>query len=194
MRLTADFNQPLGGNSPASPAVATKGKKEPPRPSSDDPKVQQRMFLAAYEVSGNISSACEVAGITRRVHDDWKEDDTDYLIAYGEAQKKAADILEASARDWALEGVPRHKFYKGSMILNADGTPYVEYQRSETLLMFLLRANNPEKFGSNAVPGDGPVAKTYVNLQIDQFGSVVREAQAVPSEGRGAGALEERGS
>lgn len=180
---------------------------------SDDPEIQKRTFLAAYSANGNIAASCKLTGVSRETFNRWKEADTDFLIAFGLAQKNAGDMLELEARRRATEGVRKLKFFKGEPIMIADPygrtvtqslenskgeivetevplmVPYEEYEYSDTLLMFLLRAAKPEMYGANPVPGDGPTTKTYVNITLAEFGSEPGPP-AISADGGGPGSVE----
>lgn len=122
--------------------------------------LNQRAFLAAYAVMGNITQAAAVAKVhpdTPRVN--WKGQKT-YDEAFAQAQETAADGLEQEARRRATEGVRRLKFHEGQAIMFPcnEGDPgaikvgkdwmrlYEEHEYSDTLLIFLLKAARPKKF------------------------------------------------
>ena len=67
--------------------------------------------------------------------------------------------------------------------------PYEEHEYSDQLLALLLRANNPDKFGNNAIPEGAVAAKFYQNVQPADFGSEIGE-QAVPTDRGGSGSVE----
>lgn len=121
-----------------------------------------KAFLSAMTESGNVRLACEAAGIQRRTAYDLREADETFLADWEHAQEEAADLLEQEARRRAYEGLRRVKFDRGKPIMvpaiGADGlmvkdqsgnpemVPYVEHEYSDTLLIFLLKATNPEKY------------------------------------------------
>jgi hypothetical protein len=129
----------------------------------------KRTFLEAYAQTGNVSAAAKLAGVGRRTHYDWLENDEAYAAAFAEAADDAADLLEAEARRRAVEGLVRYKFNKdGTPIihpdaykLGPDGTlvldptvervRYFEREYSDTLLIFLLKGARPEKYAERRV-------------------------------------------
>ncbi len=135
-------------------------------------------FLAALTESGNIRLACGAAGVDRSTAYRLRSSDEMFADAWEHAQAKAADLLEKEARRRATEGVQRLKFDRGSLItipligddgkpvLDQDGkpitTPYIEHEYSDTLLIFLMKGANPEKYRErqsveHSGPGGGPI-------------------------------------
>jgi hypothetical protein len=66
-----------------------------PPSSVSDP--QKRGMLIATSYLGRVSQACHYAGITRRQHNRWLEEDEAYSEAYSEAYAHYIDKLEAEA-------------------------------------------------------------------------------------------------
>ena len=137
---------------------------------------RQRAFLKAYATCGNICLAAESAGIERRSHYRWSKD-AKYREAFDEAQQEAGERLEAEARRRAEQGVRRLKFHCGEPVMvpcnpddpeavtvtDGDGKvrhlkQYSEHEYSDTLLIFLLKANFPKKYREN---------QTAVSVQVD---------------------------
>jgi hypothetical protein len=104
-------------------------------------------FLKAFEACGNISQAARVAKVARNNHYDWMEDD-EYKKRFRESEVRAARALEDEAVFRATEGLRRYKFDKnGEPIIDpVTKEPYYESQRSDTLLIFLLKGILPEKY------------------------------------------------
>lgn len=99
-------------------------------------------MLASLARLGNISKACEVAGISRATHYLWSREDPEYVKAVDDAMETAADVLEEEARRRAHDGVEEPVFYQGEVC----GTVR---KYSDTLLIFLLKAAKPQKFREN---------------------------------------------
>lgn len=110
---------------------------------------KQAAFLAAYVASATIRHACEASGISGALHYYWLEKDPTYAERFKAAQLQSCLALEEEARRRAYEGVRKYKFTaKGEAILHPEtGEPYYEHAYSDALLLKLLEANNPEKFG-----------------------------------------------
>jgi hypothetical protein len=110
---------------------------------------KQTAFLAAYAVTGTLTQAAKGSGVSVRSHHRWREGCEAYLEAFEAAHQEACDHLEAEARSRAIQGQRRLKFDRnGQPLIDPDtGKPYTEHRYSDALLMFLLKANNPGKFG-----------------------------------------------
>ena len=115
----------------------------------------QRRFLAAYCHCGIISKAARIAKVHPKLHFQWVTKDKPPKFLYRNAWKLvkqiAADYLEEEARRRALEGVQRLVFYKGKPLKDPrTGKYYLEHEFSDSLMMFLLKANAPKKFRENS--------------------------------------------
>lgn len=119
-----------------------------------------------------VSGAAAIAGVGRRTHYDWLEQDREYAAAFDDAVEVAADRLEVEARRRAVEGLVRYKFNKdGTPVWHPDcyGSdpnapegketeyspkptgafrPYFEREYSDTLLIFLLKGARPAKYAT----------------------------------------------
>jgi hypothetical protein len=101
----------------------------------------QKAFLNAYLITANLATAARAAGIARRRHYHWLEQDADYRRAFDETREELFDDLWDRAVEWALVGMPEPLFYQGKP------TGVVIYRRSEKLLILLLQILMPEKYG-----------------------------------------------
>lgn len=99
-------------------------------------------FVAAYAKCGNVTEACEIAGVSKSVHYDWLKNDEIYKKAIKEALSEAVDLMEKEARRRAVEGTDEPVFYKG-------GECGKIRKYSDTLLIFLLKAARPKKYREN---------------------------------------------
>lgn len=78
-------------------------------------------FLAALRNSGNVRAACQSAGISREIAYRHKRQEEEFAAQWEEAQEESVDVLEAEARRRAMAS-------------------------SDTLMIFLLKSNRPEKY------------------------------------------------
>lgn len=97
-------------------------------------------FLAAYAECGTVTQAAKAADISRVSHYNWLKEDAEYVKAFAQAHQEACDKLEAEARRRAIEGWDEPVFYEG-------GECGTKRKYSDTLLIFLMKGNNPTKFG-----------------------------------------------
>lgn len=91
---------------------------------SKAPKNWRENFLRALAECGNISAATRVAGINITTAYDHRNKDPVFAAAWDEAHEESIDALEGEARRRAME-------------------------TSDTLVMFLLKANRPAKYRDN---------------------------------------------
>ena len=111
----------------------------------DGIKGEQELFLRAYEEAGTISTACRVTLTPRSTIYYWREHDPDFAQKLEEVGLAANELLIGEARRRAYQGILRKKFEKGKPLIDEDtGLQYVEREYSDTLMMFLIKAKNPE--------------------------------------------------
>jgi len=97
-------------------------------------------WLAAYATLGTVRGASEATGIAPSTHYDWLRKDPEYPARFAEAQAASAAVLEEEARRRATEGWEEPVFHMGEQC----GT---KRRYSDTLLIFLMKGNQPAKFG-----------------------------------------------
>ena len=113
-------------------------KKEPPTPIGPHvpnpvgrPKKPARqwrpLFLEMLSATGNVSLACQAAGISRNTAYKARQSNQAFADGWGEALTTALDLLEAEARRRAMT-------------------------TSDTLLIFLLKAHKPEMYRARYEP------------------------------------------
>jgi hypothetical protein len=135
---------------------------------------QQTAFLAAFSVLGQVQKSSKAVGISFSTHNLWLREakkDGPYKKGFEIAQKIAQQSLEDEAVYRATEGLRKYKFDKdGKPILHPEtGQPYYEDVRSDLLLIFLLKAADPQKFRENS-----SVQVTGANGQPIEVSSTVR--------------------
>jgi hypothetical protein len=123
-------------------------------------------FLAAFINYAHIGRAAAMAGVDRRTVRQWRVKDPEFLAAYEEAGRIATETLEDEAYRRACKGVTRPVLYQGEQVMVPDKDnpgkkkPLVEHVYSDVLMIFLLKARDPEKyrerqqvdFGKGALP------------------------------------------
>jgi transposase-like protein len=98
-------------------------------------------FLAELEKTGNVSAAADVGGVHRSTFYDWRKADPDFAAAWGTAQEKVTDRLEAAAIQRAGEGIEE------VIGISKDGKPVYGTRRSDRLLEFLLKGRRRTVYG-----------------------------------------------
>ena len=111
-----------------------------------DKDLHQKRFLEAFEVSCSIQKAARWANIHRQTHYDWLRKDATYPARFAEARERATQTLEDEAVRRAVEGVRRPVLYRGKQVY-IQGEPLFDIEYSDQLLIRLLEAYNPEKYG-----------------------------------------------
>ena len=101
---------------------------------------RQQGFLDAYQVTGQVKPAAARAGCSRELHYGALRTSETYQEEFSLVQQRLAAELEEALWQRAVYGVKIPKFYRGELI-------GYEIRYSDTLLMTLLEARDPEKFG-----------------------------------------------
>ena len=132
----------------------------------------QTTFLGAYAECGHVREAARAANIHPSTHYRWLANGDEYCEQFRIAQIEAADGLESEARRRAVEGVRRYKFNRnGEPILHpVTGGPYYELVYSDALLITLLKANLPAKYGDRVESKHTGSAETKILVYLPENG------------------------
>src|SRR5215831_1866316 len=100
-------------------------------------------FITSYERTGSVPVSAQRALITPKTVRRRRAVDAQFAERMREAQENAVELLETAAWNRARDGVVKKKaiYFNGRQV-GEDVT--VEY--SDQLLIFLLKANKPEKY------------------------------------------------
>ena len=133
-------------------------------------------FLETLEKTGNITVSAKLVEIDRKTAYNHRDSDEEFAKAWDEALDKAIDLLEFEARRRGLRGVEEPVFQGGKEVGRIR-------KYSDTLLIFLLKANRPHKYRDNSqfnvnLTGNGSGAPT---IQI-AFGKPDLQEQAIDVE------------
>tara|TARA_R110002096_G_scaffold357389_3_gene550674 strand:+ start:1744 stop:2220 length:477 start_codon:yes stop_codon:yes gene_type:complete len=101
----------------------------------------QSVFLEAIAAGEKAGVSAEIAGAGRRTFYRWRTEDTKFAAAWEQASAAPKNELEHEALRRAVKGVEK-PVYRGGEIVGHI-TDY-----SDSMLMFLLKAHYPEKYGS----------------------------------------------
>ena len=118
-------------------------------------------FLAALNhAQGNVSDACEAAGIARVTAYEWRKDDESFRVEWDAIVDKHMDALESEIYRRAYEGTNKPVFYQGEQCGSVQ-------EFSDTLAMFILKGHRPEKYRENIKqeiggPNSGPIQVNVV--------------------------------
>jgi hypothetical protein len=127
------------------------------------PDLKQR-FLDAYAQTGNVSQSAREAGIGRKTVYSWQEQDETFVLAMREAENQAIELLEAEARTRATTGSRLvREVYRGDRLVER----IVEYRPSDAVLVKLLQALRPDKYGDKLAVTQTQIVKTMDNAAWD---------------------------
>lgn len=96
-------------------------------------------FCAALAETCQVSKACAAIGISRTTAYEWRDEIPDFAERWDKALKIGTSVLEDEAVRRAHEGWDEPVFYKG-------GECGTVRKYSDTLLIFTLKAHDPEKY------------------------------------------------
>lgn len=153
-----EANEPVGRKEPEGSRTLATGGLPKATTAYSKKRAWGEAFLKTLANTGVVRVACVAAGVHFTTAYEHRSKDPAFAEAWDTALEEACDALEAEARRRALIGTERPVFYKGQQC----GT-IREY--SDVLLIFLLKANRPEKYRDNfdlrkvlaSVPESAPV-------------------------------------
>ena len=100
---------------------------------------KKKKFLAALAVNGNVSDAAKQANVSRIAFYALRKKSKQFAEQWEEALEQGIDALELEAHRRAVEGIDEPVYYKGDVVGKVR-------KYSDTLLIFLLKGNRPEKY------------------------------------------------
>lgn len=98
---------------------------------------QMKNFLATLAICGNVTKACDVAGIARMTAYRYKKTDDKFAELWEEAAKVGAQGVLDEVRRRAYSGWDEPVFYQGEVLESVR-------KYSDTLLIFLTKVVFPE--------------------------------------------------
>lgn len=97
-------------------------------------------FLQHFREVWTVTHAAAMTGIAPKTVYEWAKKDPGFAADFSHAREAVADMLEQEAIRRACQGINRPVYYKGQKVDTNK-----EY--SDTLLIFLLKGQKPEKYG-----------------------------------------------
>lgn len=168
-------NKPIKWASPAKPEHARKGIQ----------RTRQVKFLCAYAKCGNLTKACEVAGINKRTEHEWRNStDTWYRENFKDAVQAYRDLIEGEVHQRAIDGIEVPIIGKVQTPLGPeDQIIGHKTVKSDLLLMFQAKRHIPE-FKDNFTPAvrnekptetASPLARitVYIDMMADRNRDVI---------------------
>ncbi len=119
----------------------------------NDPQIaekeeRQSLFLTHYREFGTIRQSCEKIGIHRNTYHKWIREDPQFVVDFELAKEDSNDSLLKEAHRRAIRGTSEPIYYKGKKVGSRQW-------HSDSLLMFLMKANDPGKYRENGNDGKG---------------------------------------
>ena len=100
---------------------------------------KKEAFIEHYTRMGTVKSAAKATGVSRKTVYEWLKADEVFSEGFEHAKENVTDELEQEAKRRAYEGINKPIYWQGKLVDTIK-----EY--SDTLLIFLLKGNRPEKF------------------------------------------------
>lgn len=100
---------------------------------------RKRMFVIAYSQTGRKDKAARAAGVSQTTIYHWRQHDEIFQTAMEKAEKITVELCETEAIRRGKDGYLKPIYHSGTLVGHVR-----EY--SDTLLMFLLKGLNPERY------------------------------------------------
>jgi len=100
---------------------------------------KKEAFIQNYTHIGTVKGAAAATGVTRKTIYEWLKADSAFNAEFERAKEDVTDELEQEAKRRAYEGVDKPIYWQGKLVDTIK-----EY--SDTLLIFLLKGNRPDKY------------------------------------------------
>ncbi len=101
-------------------------------------------FFAALSKAPNITQACEIAGIAPSYVYQERKKNPEFAEKFELAMSLGIQACEDEAMRRAFKGVEKGVYYQGKQV-------GVEYEPSDRLAEFMLKAHKPEKYRENSM-------------------------------------------
>lgn len=138
-------------------------------------------FLEVLSNTANVTRAAEDIGMARTYMYEIRDADADFAKAWDASVQLGTSALEDEATRRASEGWDEPVFYQG------EQTGLVR-KFSDTLLIFLLKARDPEKYSDRlrqelTGKGGGPIQTRHVDsLTDEQLAVIASRGRPAPTE------------
>jgi hypothetical protein len=147
----------------------------------------KKAFLTAYEQCGYLTEAAAVLGIPRMAHYRWLESDPDYAQQFRQLKEdvhaRMLDDLERELYRRAVEGMDESVF--GNLGCDAKGRSLGSgmvgriRRYSDTLLIFKLKGERPDKYRDKAKSPVGPETQVVIKVVYEKPAGTAGSAAAL---------------
>jgi hypothetical protein len=107
---------------------------------------RKEVFLCALFDGATTLEAARIAGIGRRTAYNWRAEDAHFDALWRAQEEAGDDPVEVEAIRRALMGVKKPVYRGGTLVGEVT-------EKSDSLLMFLLKSRQPAKYGGKAEEG-----------------------------------------
>lgn len=107
-------------------------------------KLLKARFLQYFAEEGNVSFACDLAGVDRTTVYKWRTKDQQFAKLWEEAEATSCDVIRKELFRRAIHGVESYVVSAGRLVYGPDEEPLKEKKYSDTLLALLAKARLPE--------------------------------------------------
>jgi len=130
-------------------------------------ETKKRLFLTHLAETGNVSASAEATGLPRHHVYEWRRQDEEFAQGWEDALVVAVDKLALEARRRALDGIEEVRYFQGEPVGSIR-------KYSDQLLMFLLRAYDPDTFLAIRQQGNDQTTSTKdirdrLQAKMDRF-------------------------
>lgn len=125
-----------------SSARTTRRTTETRTKDEEERAAQKAQFLEVFAEDMTITGACKAVGIGRQTFYDWKKDDGEFRAAFEDVDHAITEALEKEAYERATVGVEEPMVSAGKLVTHVT-------KKSDTLLIFLLKARRPQRYRDN---------------------------------------------
>ena len=125
---------------------------------------KKREFIEHFRETGNVTKSARALEMTRQTVYSWINEDEQFKEEFENAQEEALDLMEAECKRRAEDGCLKPVFYQGMKC-----GEILEY--SDTLMMFFLKGNRPEKYkdrGEIEHKGNVLFSVVYENRPVEE--------------------------
>src|ERR1051326_3014907 len=174
-------------NDEVSEHVGARRRRRERRSQVEHLNTKQRCLLSCFGGFGQLRKAAQTAGVSRSAHYVWMKQCPEYVKRFNLAQEEAADRLMDEAYRRAMAGIRTPVMYRGKQVHNL-GLPCYECRYSDRLLILLLKALRPERYGTQVMEvvcwrdWDGDLSKLSHDDRHEFIDEVKRKVAARENE------------
>lgn len=126
-------------------------------------------FLKQFELTGMVSEAAELTGVSRQTVYMERQRNEDFALAWADVEERSTERMEAEAYRRAVEGVTTPMVSAGQHV--TDVQTY-----SDRLLEFMLKARRPEKYRERVDVNHSGSVEQRVKVDLEKLDDAELEA------------------